>query len=76
MKKLIESIVKSLVDNPGDVAVKEVPGEKTTVFELRVAQADIGKVIGKHGRTAKSIRTLLSAAAMKRKKRAVLEILE
>lgn len=76
MKELIETIVKSLVDNPGEVDVKEVAGDKTTVIELRVAQADIGKVIGKRGRTAKSIRTLLSATAMKRNTRAVLEILE
>lgn len=76
MKDLVEFIVKSIVDNPDEVVVKEVIGEKTTVIELRVAQPDIGKVIGKQGRTAKSIRTLISAAAMKQKKRAVLEILE
>lgn len=76
MKDLVELIVKSIVDNPDEVVVKEVIGEKTTVIELRVAQPDIGKVIGKQGRTAKSIRTLISAAAMKQKKRAVLEILE
>ena len=76
MKELVETIVKSLVDNPDSVDVKEVPGDKTTVIELRVAQGDIGKVIGKQGRTARSIRTLLSATAMKQNKRAVLEILE
>lgn len=76
MKELVETIVKSIVDNPDDVDVKEVAGDKTTVIELRVAQPDIGKVIGKQGRTAKSIRTLLSATAMKQNKRAVLEILE
>jgi len=76
MKELIEYIAKSLVDNPGDVTVKEVEGEKTTVYELRVGAGDLGKVIGKHGRTARSIRTLLNAAATKGGKRAVLEILE
>ncbi|MFQ5433042.1 MAG: KH domain-containing protein [Nitrospinota bacterium] len=76
MKELIETIVKSIVDSPNDVDVKEVVGDKTTVIELRVAKSDIGKVIGKQGRTAKSIRTLLSATAMKQNKRAVLEILE
>ncbi len=76
MKELVETIVKSIVDNPDDVDVKEVVGDKTTVIELRVAQPDVGKVIGKQGRTAKSIRTLLSATAMKQNKRAVLEILE
>lgn len=76
MKDLVETIVKSIVDNPDEVVIKEIIGEKTTVIELKVAQPDIGKVIGKQGRTAKSIRTLLSAAAMKQKKRAVLEILE
>ena len=76
MKDLIEYIAKALVDNPEDVTVKEVEGEKTTVFELRVGSGDLGKVIGKHGRTARSIRTLLNAAATKTGKRAVLEILE
>ncbi|MFH1219877.1 MAG: KH domain-containing protein [Candidatus Eisenbacteria bacterium] len=76
MKELVEYIAKSLVDNPDDVTVKEVEGEKTTVYELRVGPGDLGKVIGKHGRTARSIRTLLNAAATKSGKRAVLEILE
>lgn len=76
MKELIEYIAKSLVDNPDDVTVKEVEGEKTTVYELRVGAGDLGKVIGKHGQTARSIRTLLNAAATKGGKRAVLEILE
>ena len=76
MKELIEYIAKALVDNPDQVQVKEVEGEKTTVFELRVGSGDLGKVIGKHGRTARSIRTLLNAAATKAGKRAVLEILE
>jgi predicted RNA-binding protein YlqC (UPF0109 family) len=76
MKELIEYIARALVDNPDHVQVKEVEGEKTTVYELRVGEGDLGKVIGKHGRTARSIRTLLNAAATKVGKRAVLEILE
>jgi predicted RNA-binding protein YlqC (UPF0109 family) len=76
MRNLIEYIAKSLVDNPDLVAVKEVEGEKTTVYELRVGPGDLGKVIGKRGRTARSIRTILNAAATKAGKRAVLEILE
>ena len=76
MKELIEMIAKALVDNPEQVVVTEVEGEQTTVLELRVAQTDLGKVIGKQGRTARSIRTLLGAAGMKLRKRFVLEILE
>jgi hypothetical protein len=76
MKELIETIAKALVDLPDDVEVKEVEGEATTVLELRVAQADLGKVIGKQGRTARAIRTILGASGMKLKKRFVLEILE
>jgi predicted RNA-binding protein YlqC (UPF0109 family) len=76
MKELVEMIAKALVDQPEKVAVNEVEGEATTVLELRVAQQDLGKVIGKQGRTARAIRTLLSAASMKVKKRFVLEILE
>jgi predicted RNA-binding protein YlqC (UPF0109 family) len=76
MKNLIEYIAQSLVDNPDQVAVREVEGEKTTVYELRVGPGDLGKVIGKRGRTARSIRTILNAAATKAGKRAVLEILE
>lgn len=76
MKELIEYIAKALVDNPSSVDVTEVEGERVTVYELRVGEGDLGKVIGKHGRTAKSIRTLLNAAAAKVGKRAVLEILE
>lgn len=63
---LIETIVKELVDNPSQVVVTEVQGEKTTVYELRVGQGDLGKVIGKKGNTARSIRTLLTAASAKR----------
>ena len=76
MKELIEMIAKALVDNPSQVNVTEVEGEQTTVLELRVAQSDLGKVIGKQGRTARAIRTLLGASGMKLKKRFVLEILE
>ena len=76
MKEFIEFIVKALVDQPEDVVVNEVEGSRTTVFELRVGQGDLGKVIGKNGQTAKSIRTLLSAVAARQGKRAVLEILE
>jgi predicted RNA-binding protein YlqC (UPF0109 family) len=76
MKELLELIAKALVDQPEEVEVREVEGEQTTVLELRVAQDDLGKVIGKQGRTARSIRTILSAAGMKLRKRVVLEILE
>jgi len=76
MKEFIEFIAKNLVDNPDDVSVTEVEGERTTVYELRVGTSDLGKVIGKKGQTAKSIRTLLGAASAKLGKRAVLEILE
>jgi predicted RNA-binding protein YlqC (UPF0109 family) len=76
MKDLVEMIAKALVDNPEQVVVTEVEGEQTTVLELRVAPSDLGKVIGKQGRTARCIRTLLGAAGMKLRKRFVLEILE
>jgi len=76
MKELIEQIVKALVDNPDEVSVHSIEGEQTTVLELRVAQPDLGKVIGRQGRTARSIRTILSAAGMKVNKRFTLEILE
>jgi len=76
MKNLLEEIAKALVDNPEDVAVTEVEGEQTTVLELRVRNEDLGKVIGRQGRTARAIRTLLAAAGMKVHKRFVLEILE
>ncbi len=76
MKELVEAIAKALVDNPDQVQVRAVEGEQVTVLELRVAQADLGKVIGRQGRTAKSIRTILGAAGMKLKKRYTLEILE
>ena len=76
MKELIKRIAQSLVDNPDKVEVTEIIGEQTSVIELRVAKEDLGKVIGKHGRTAQAIRTILSAASAKVHKRAVLEILE
>ncbi len=76
MKELVEQIAKALVDKPDAVSVAEVAGEQTTVLELRVDQTDLGKVIGKQGRTARAIRTLLGAAGMKLRKRFVLEILE
>jgi predicted RNA-binding protein YlqC (UPF0109 family) len=76
MKELLEEIAKALVDNPEEVQVTEVEGEQTTVLELRVRNEDLGKVIGRQGRTARAIRTLLSAAGMKVQKRFVLEILE
>jgi len=76
MKEFIEYIAKHLVDTPDAVDVTEVEGEKTTVYELRVGDGDLGKVIGRKGQTAKSMRTLLAAASAKRGKRAVLEILE
>ncbi len=76
MKDLVTFIAQALVDSPDDVAVNEIEGEQTSVIELRVAKDDLGKIIGKHGRTAQSIRTILSAASAKHKKRAVLEIVE
>ena len=76
MKDLLVEIAKALVDNPDDVNVNEVEGEQTTVLELRVRTEDLGKVIGRQGRTARAIRTLLAAAGMKIHKRFVLEILE
>jgi predicted RNA-binding protein YlqC (UPF0109 family) len=76
MKDLLIEIAKALVDNPEDVSVNEVEGEQTTVLELRVRNEDLGKVIGRQGRTARAIRTLLAAAGMKVQKRFVLEILE
>ncbi len=76
IKELIEEIAKALVDVPEEVMVREVVGEQTTVFELRVAPSDLGKVIGKQGRTARSIRTILSAAGTKLNRRFTLEILE
>jgi predicted RNA-binding protein YlqC (UPF0109 family) len=76
MKELLELIAKALVDQPEEIEVTEIEGEQTTVLELKVAREDLGKVIGKQGRTARSIRTILAAAGMKLRKRIVLEILE
>jgi predicted RNA-binding protein YlqC (UPF0109 family) len=75
-KDLVEYIVKSLVDLPDEVDVNVIEGEKSTILELRVASEDVGKVIGKQGRIAKAIRTILSASATRDGKRAVLEILD
>ena len=76
MKDLILLIAKSLVDKPEEVDLREVEGEITTVLELRVAKDDLGKVIGKQGKTARAMRTILNATATKLRKRAVLEIIE
>ncbi|QTA79757.1 KH domain-containing protein [Desulfonema limicola] len=76
MKDLIKYIAQALVDNPAEVSVNEVEGNQTSVLELKVAKEDLGKVIGKQGRTARAMRTILSAASAKVKKRTVLEILE
>lgn len=76
MKEFVEFIAKHLVDKPEEVEVTEIDGERTVVYELRVGEGDLGKVIGKRGQTARSIRTLLAAASAKMGKRAVLEILE
>jgi predicted RNA-binding protein YlqC (UPF0109 family) len=76
MRDLIYYIAKALVDNPDQVAVNEVEGSQTSVLELKVAKEDLGKVIGKQGRTARAMRTILSAASAKIRKRAVLEIIE
>jgi len=76
MKELVEAIAKALVDNPDQVQVRAIEGEQVTVFELRVHPSDLGKVIGRQGRTAESIRTILAAAGMKLRKRVTLEILQ
>lgn len=76
MKDLIEFLAKSLVDHPDAVSVQETDGDRTTVLELTVSPDDLGKVIGKQGRTARAMRTVLAAAAMRVNKRAVLEIVE
>ena len=75
-KELVEHIAKGLVDDPDKVEVNVIEGEKSTILELRVAESDVGKVIGKHGRIAKAVRTILSASATKSGKRVVLEILD
>lgn len=75
-KDLVEYMVKCLVDNPDEVQIKEIEGEKSTILELRVTKEDIGKVIGKHGRIARAIRTIINASATKSGKKVVLEILD
>ena len=76
MKELVEYLAKSLVNNPHEVAVSEVRGEAADILELRVAKEDLGRIIGKQGRTAKSMRTLLNAAASRTNRKVVLEIIE
>lgn len=76
MKALVEYIAKSLVEKPEEVQVNEIEGEQTSVLELKVAKDDLGKVIGRQGRTARAMRTILGAASIRANKRAVLEILE
>ena len=76
MKELIEIIAKSLVDNPNDVHVNEIQGEQSIILELKVAPADMGKVIGKQGKIAKAIRTVIKAAAIKEDKKVVVEIID
>ncbi len=76
LKELLECMIRALVDLPEQVRVSEIIGEQTTVFELVVAKEDLGKVIGKQGKTAKSLRTILTAASTKLRKRSVLEIIE
>jgi predicted RNA-binding protein YlqC (UPF0109 family) len=76
VKELVETIAKALVDNPDQVQVRAIEGEQVTVFELRVHKSDLGQVIGRQGRTAKAIRTILSAVGMKLRKRFTLEILD
>ena len=76
MKEFLEYVVRALVDRPDSVAVHDVDGSRTTVYELRVGPGDLGKVIGKNGQTAKSLRTILGAVSARQGKRAVLEILE
>ena len=76
MKQLVEIVCKSLVDNPDQVSVTQIDGEQTTILELRVHPSDLGKVIGKQGRTARAIRTILAASGMKQRRRYTLEIIE
>jgi predicted RNA-binding protein YlqC (UPF0109 family) len=76
MKDLVEYMAKALVDKPDEVAVTEITGQQTCVIELKVAKEDIGKIIGKHGRTAQAMRTILNGAAKKLRKRYIMEIVE
>jgi len=75
-KELLEYIVKMIVDRPDEVDIREIPGERVVIYEVRVSKEDVGKVIGKQGRTAKAIRTILAAISLKRGKKVVVEILE
>ena len=76
MKELVKTIVEPLVEHQGEIDVREVEGENSTIIELRVNEADLGKVIGKQGRTAKAIRTILNAASVRKGKRVTLEIID
>ncbi|MBU0567959.1 KH domain-containing protein [bacterium] len=76
MRELIEYLAKALVDNPDEVSINEIESERTIIFELKVAQEDVGKIIGRGGRIVKAIRILLNAASAKGEKRAVLEVLD
>lgn len=76
MKELVETIAKSLVDNPDEVNVHEIEGSQSVIIELKVAEEDMGKIIGKQGRIAKAIRTVVKAAAIKENKRVVVEIIQ
>ncbi len=76
VKELLEHIIKSIVDNPEQVEIKEIPGERVVIYEVRVAPEDLGKIIGREGRTAKAIRTIVAAVSLKKGKKAVIEILE
>jgi predicted RNA-binding protein YlqC (UPF0109 family) len=76
MKEIVETIAQALVDQPDFVSVNEIEGTHTSILELKVAKSDIGKVIGKHGRTAGAMRTIISAVSAKAKKRTVLEIID
>jgi uncharacterized protein len=76
MRELLEFVVKKLVDHPDDVNISEISGEQTFVYELRVHKEDLGKVIGKQGRTARALRTVLSAASVKENRRVMLEIID
>lgn len=76
MRELIEYIAKALVDHPDSVDVKAIEGERTTVYELRVGKGELGKIIGRGGKTVNAVRTIITAASMKKGKRTILEILE
>lgn len=75
-RDLLEQLVKSIVDKPENVEIKEIPGEKVVIYEVKVDREDLGKIIGKQGRTAKAIRTVLAAISLKRGKKVVVEIIE